>query len=119
MKTILIIDGAKNCAYDCYSADDELFELIFPAKGQDIEFIEDYSQRVGLKHRQKLWNDMWERPIPKKNIHGIDGTLFYELLEKRQFYPTKRDSDLDEHARGWKSDPDRKDGGYWSYSAES
>jgi hypothetical protein len=45
MKTVLVIDGAENCAYDCFEASDALFARIFPAEGQDVEFIEDYMAR--------------------------------------------------------------------------
>jgi len=94
LKTILIIDGAENCAYDCFSADDELFTAIFPENGQDIEFIEDFLERIPdgtFDHRFAL---MWKHPVAKKDIRGIDGILFYDLLSKKKFYPNKRDSDL-------------------------
>ncbi|MCG3268148.1 hypothetical protein [Yoonia sp. I 8.24] len=94
MKTIQIIDGAENCAYDCFLADDELFEAIFPENGQDIEFIEDFLERVSDGSCDSLFALMWERRVPKKGIKGIDGSLYYELLGKKKFYPNKRDSDL-------------------------
>ena len=95
MKTILVIDGAENCAYDCFSADDELFGAIFPEVGQNIEFIEDFILRVPMGTFDDQFQMMWKRPIAKKYVRGIDGILFYELLHKKKFYPTKRDSDLD------------------------
>ena len=94
LKTILIIDGAANCAYDCFQADDELFAAIFPADGQDIEFIEDFGAREADGRLNHLFAAMWKRPVAKTNIRGIDGTLFYGLQEKKEFYPNKRDSDL-------------------------
>lgn len=48
MKNIMIIDGAINCAYDIYQASDEEFSFIFPAEDQDIQFIEDIENEVGL-----------------------------------------------------------------------
>jgi hypothetical protein len=38
---------------------------------------------------------MWENPVARKGIGGIDGILFYELLFKKEFHPNKRDRDLD------------------------
>jgi hypothetical protein len=95
MKTIQIIDGAENCAYDCFSCDDELFEGIFSENGQDIEFIEDFLDRVPEGSFDHLFETMWKRPVAKKDVRGIDGILFYELLNKKWYYPNKRDSDLD------------------------
>ncbi len=95
MKTILIIDGADNCAYDCFLSSDLLFNAIFPAEGQDIEFIEDFISRNPKGEYDAEFERMWARPVSKKSVQGIDGILFYELLQKKKFYPNKRDSDLD------------------------
>ena len=37
-----------------------------------------------------------KRYLEKNNVTGIHGTLFYELETKKRFYPTKRETDLDE-----------------------
>ena len=99
MKTILVIDGADNCAYDCFEASDELFRAIFPEEGQDIEFIEDFLERNPDGRFGAAFESMWKSPVAKKNVRGIDGILFYELLQKKQFYPNKRDSDLNGTSR--------------------
>ena len=94
MKTIQIIDGAENCAHDCFSADEDLFTAIFPGERQNIEFIEDFMARNPNGQFDSLFTAMWRRPVAKKDVRGIDGTLFYELLNKKKYYPNKRDSDL-------------------------
>lgn len=99
MKTILVIDGADNCAYDCFRTTDEFFKVLFPAEGQDIDFIEDFIQRCGDRSYDDEFNQLWNSPIRKKDVSGIDGILFYELLHKKEFYPNKMDSDLDERGR--------------------
>ena len=101
MKTIMIIDGADNCAYDCFLASNELFKIIFSADGQDIEFFEDLSKRVNFEEVDPLFTEMWENPISKKNVQGIHGILFYDLIRKKEFYPNKRDTDLDEVGRSF------------------
>ena len=101
MKTIQVIDGAENCAYDCFSADNELFHAVFPENGQDIEFIEDFLDRVPDGSLDGLFEKMWKRPVRKKDVRGIDGVLFFELLNKKRFYPNKRDSDLNRSGRPW------------------
>lgn len=88
----MIIDGAINCAYDIYQTTDNEFKVIFPMQDQDIQFIEDIEQTEGL---DDIMKNIWSRPISKKNAQGIHGILFYELTEKKEFYPNKRESDLD------------------------
>ena len=103
MKTILVIDGAENCAYDHFQATDEFFALLFPGDGQDIEFIEDFCERHSNEDLKAEFEQLWERPVRKREVNGIDGILFYGLLIKKIYYPNKRDSDLDATGRGWKS----------------
>jgi hypothetical protein len=91
MKNIQVIDGANNCAYDVYSATEEEFLLIFPEPEQDIQFIEDIQESENVK---KALSQIWKRRLEKPKINGIHGTLFYELIHKKQFYPNKKDSDL-------------------------
>ena len=102
MKTIMIIDGAVNCAYDCFLASEALFDFLFPDEGQDIEFIEDIQIRVPSSslNLKDEFDAMWERPVQKSNVEGINGILFYELEGKKPYYPNKKDSDLDYYSRG-------------------
>jgi hypothetical protein len=83
VKTILVIDGAENCAYDHFQATEDFFALLFPGEGQDIEFIEDFWER----HAE---DDLGARPVRKRDVNGIDGILFYGLLRKKIYYPNKR-----------------------------
>jgi hypothetical protein len=93
MKNIQVIDSANNCKYNIYSATEEEFFLIFP-NGADIEFIEDFIKRVRTKTAREVTENMWKRPVPKEEVQGIHGTLFYALKkEKKAFYPKKRFSD--------------------------
>lgn len=94
MKNIQIIDGAKNCSYEIYSVTDDEFRVLFPEEGQDIEFIEDAIRRVGDKKLGQMMSAVWKRPVAKVNVVGIHGTLFYELLFKKKYYPTKKDSEM-------------------------
>jgi hypothetical protein len=98
LKNILIIDGADNCAYDIFMAEDELYDLIFPGEGQNIEFIDDLKERSKDRdHLDSLFEKLWSCPVRKDRVEGIHGILFYELENKKEFYPNKKDSDLD----GW------------------
>jgi hypothetical protein len=99
LKTIQIVDGADNCAYDCFLAEDELFSAIFSDTGQDIEFIEDFLVRAPDGAFDDMFERMWNRRLDKREIQGIHGTLFYELTSKKKFYPNKQESDLDGKAR--------------------
>jgi hypothetical protein len=97
MKNVMIIDGADNCAYDVFEVSDVFFSLLFPGKGQDIEFIEDVLARHESGKLDSQFSEMWRHLVPKKDVIGIHGILFYELEKKKKYYPTKRDSDLSEN----------------------
>ncbi|WP_085908993.1 hypothetical protein [Kiloniella majae] len=92
MKNIQIIEPAQNCTYDIFSIDDESFNLIFP-NNQDIEFNDDLFQRLGETLALNLSNLLWKNRVRKKDVQGIHGTLFYDMPEKKQFYPTKKDDE--------------------------
>jgi hypothetical protein len=93
MKNIQIIDGADNCTFPWFQATDAEFTAIFPAEGQDIEFIEDVRERLGDKAAE-LMASIWERPVRKSEATGIHGTLFYQHESKRYSFPAaKRERD--------------------------
>ena len=94
MKNVQIIDGANNCTYSIFQFSDKQFAAVFPAKNQDIEFIEDVIARLGDKQTGKLLKPAWKRAIAKTKVKGIHGTLFYELLHKKKYYPTKIDAEM-------------------------
>jgi len=93
MKNIQVIDGAVNSKYSIFAATESEFSIIFP-DGNDIEFIEDFFDRVGEDKAIEIAKSIYTRPIDKKLAVGIHGTLFYQLIHmKKKFYPTKRFSD--------------------------
>lgn len=95
MKNVQVIDGAENCKYSVYEFTDGEFEKVFPAPGQDVEFIEDVIERLGEKQAGMLLAPVWKRIKRKAETVGIHGTLFYELRErKKKFYPTKREAEM-------------------------
>jgi hypothetical protein len=94
MKNVQVIDGANNCTYSIFSFTEEEFRIVFPEQDQDIEFIEDVIKRVGNKKLGELLKPVWKRMVSKKDVHGIHGTLFYELEFKKKYYPTKKDSEM-------------------------
>jgi hypothetical protein len=91
MKNIMVIDGADNCVYDVFAASEQQFALIFPP-GTDIAFIEDVETREGAMQLRAL-ETLWTKRVPKAQVTGIHGLLFYGLLQKRQYYPTLRDEE--------------------------
>lgn len=93
MKNIQVIDPADNCTYSIFSIDDEPFEILFPNE-QDIEFIDDFMARVGQEQALKILTSLWKNEINKKEVHGINGTLFYQLAYKKRYYPTKREAEM-------------------------
>lgn len=98
MKNIQVIDDATNCSFSVYAASDEDFAAIFCQEGQDVEFIEDLVARVGSRRAAKLVLRSTSRSgrVDKCKVCGIHGTLFFGLLERKKWYPNKRETDLDE-----------------------
>jgi hypothetical protein len=92
MKNIQVIDGASNSVYDIFAASEEEFSLIFP-DGQDIAFICEVMARGPEQVLDQALSRIWSRRVPKINAMGIHGTLFYELDDKKQYYPTRRDEE--------------------------
>lgn len=93
MKNIQVIDGAVNCVYDIFEATDEEFALIF-LDGQDIAFIDEvYGRGVDKVALDSAFKALWTRRLVKAQAMGIHGQLFYELNEKKHFYPTRRDEE--------------------------
>ncbi|MEZ5826349.1 MAG: hypothetical protein R3C97_16970 [Geminicoccaceae bacterium] len=87
----MIVDGARNCVYDIFAIEESYFKIIFPEDGQDIEFIGDFIERSDEEERLEILSRLWKRPIRKNMANGIHGILFYELTEKKVYYPDKRD----------------------------
>ena len=92
MKNIQIIDGALNSVYDIFAATDEEFALIFPGD-QDIAFIDEVIARNPDRDLDGTFERIWQRRIPKREAMGIHGLLFYEMADKKPFYPTRKDEE--------------------------
>ena len=96
LKNIQIIDDADNATFSVFQANDEEFNQIFLI-GQDMEISEDFVQRVGEAQANVIFNAIWERPILKRDVNGIHGTLYFDCQSRRQHMPTsKREVDLAE-----------------------
>ncbi|MBC7750413.1 MAG: hypothetical protein H7Z73_01655 [Candidatus Saccharibacteria bacterium] len=93
MKAIQVIDGADNCLYELYSATDDEFTKLFPDE-TDIQFIEDVLGRLGEVESFKLLANLWSRPLDKKEVNGIYGTLFYEQYYKNVYFPTRKEAEI-------------------------
>ncbi len=93
MKNIQVIDSAVNCTYDIFAATEEEFSQIFLGD-TDIEFNTDVYKRLGEEKSARIFGKIWSRKVDKKSVNGIHGTIFYGLDNKKEFYPTKKDSDI-------------------------
>ncbi|MES2482726.1 MAG: hypothetical protein V4609_12070 [Pseudomonadota bacterium] len=92
MKNIQIVDGARNCVYDIFSATDEEFALVFP-EGTDIAFIDEVYAKGNTELLDAAFTRIWQRRVKKSDAQGIHGIIFYELDEKKVYYPTRRDEE--------------------------
>lgn len=92
MKNIQIIDGAGNCAYDIFATTDEELSLIFP-DDTDIAFIEEVYAKGNEQTLNQAFSSIWKRRIKKRDAQGIHGVIFYQLPEKKVYYPTRKDEE--------------------------
>lgn len=92
MKNIQIIDGAINCVYDIFSATDEEFAIIFP-NNTDVAFIDEIILANKKSKIDTIFNNIWKRRIKKSEAQGIHGIIFYQLEEKKAYYPTRKDEE--------------------------
>ena len=93
MKAIQVIDGADNCLYEIYQATDAEFTRLFP-DDTDIQFIEDVIIRLGDSESSELLGKLWTRPVDKKRVTGIYGTLFYGQYHKNVYFPTRKEAEM-------------------------
>jgi len=97
LKNIQIIDRAENATFSLFQATDEEFAAIFPGEDQDMELVEDFTERVGTDEALRILLPVWERPVLKRDAHGIHGTLYYEYSDRRHYLPvSKREVDWNE-----------------------
>jgi len=105
MKNIQIIDSAENCVFDIFEATDEEFFIIF-TNNTNVAFFEDLWQKEETKELEEVFSKIWTRPVIKSKANGIHGIIFYDMKEKKQYYPTLKDEEAvnpDGTAiRGWK-----------------
>ncbi len=96
LSNVQIIDGADNATFSIFQASNEEFAQLFP-NGQDMEFAEDFVDRIGEIPAKKIFDAMRERPILKRDADGIHGTIYFNYASKRQAVPTsKREVDFDD-----------------------
>jgi len=94
MKNIQVIDGANNCRYPIYSATELDFATFFPNPEQDVAFVEEFIKATGQKKAKEILNRLWSNEQNKKDVHGIHGTLFYESLHKKPYYPDRTEKNM-------------------------
>ena len=93
MKNVQVVDEALNCTYSIFAAEDDEFEMLFPG-GTDVEFNDDLFQRLGKARAADVLGRLWTRPVDKKSVVGIHGTLFFGMPHKKKYYPTKREDEM-------------------------
>jgi len=90
VKNVQVIDGAENCTFSVFQMTDREFKAVFPG-GRDIAFIEDIIKRLGTKRASSsILRPVWDRPVLKKDIVGLHGTLFYQFAKKKKYFPRSR-----------------------------
>ena len=86
MKNIQIIDGAANATFSLFQATEDEFAAIFP-DGREMILVEDVIALLGEDGAGRVLERLWGRPILKREVVGIHGTLFYESEHRREYLP--------------------------------
>jgi hypothetical protein len=95
VKNVQVIDAAENSHFPVFQMTAREFKAIFPGRGQDIAFAEDVVRRLGKKKSDAILSPVWQRPILKKDIVGLHGTLFFGFQDRKIHFPrSRRDIDL-------------------------
>lgn len=97
LKTVLIFDCNPEKPIVACLAAKRLFDKIFFQPEQDVEFLEDLEQRLGIDAAAKLIRSLLERTVRKSDISGIDGVIYIESQEKKKYFVTKIDADIPRH----------------------
>jgi hypothetical protein len=63
LKNIQIIDRAVNATFSLFQATDDEFAAIFPGPGQDMELIEDFTERAGEEQALRILSPVWGPPF--------------------------------------------------------
>ncbi len=65
---------------------------MFP-EGTDIAFIDEVYAKGNTELLDAAFTRIWQRRVKKSDAQGIHGIIFYELDEKKVYYPTRRDEE--------------------------
>jgi hypothetical protein len=57
----------------------------------DIAFIDEIYAKGNEKLLDVAFNNIWKRRIKKSKANGVHGIIFYELEEKKIYYPSRQD----------------------------
>lgn len=95
MKNIQVIDGASNCTFSIFEATEEEFARLFPEAEQEIQFSDDLANLSEQDEVSAALKRIWERPIRKRDVQGIHGTLFHNLGHYKRHYREKREDGVD------------------------
>lgn len=99
MKNVQIVDDGANCTFPLFQFTEEQFALIFGRAGQNIAFAEDVDADLSEAELALAFEGVWERPVPKAEVSGLHGTLFYGFVDRKQYFPlSRRECDWDDQA---------------------
>jgi hypothetical protein len=94
MKNIQIIDGAKNSIFEVYGITEELFDIMFPSN-TDIAFLDDLEQIFAKVGDDQIMQMLYGRPVNKKELSGIHGTLHLTGSNcDASYYPSRKETEV-------------------------
>ncbi len=110
MKNVQIISPAVNYPQTVFGVAEEDFQLVFP-EGRDMAFEREVSQRLKSKgiDLQIILNRIRKKPLDKKQITGIHGTLYTsDSWIEPSYFPNFLESDWETHSPKSPQSPPKK-----------
>ena len=86
---------AENATFSLFQATDGEFEVIFARQGQNLELVEDFVERVGEQAAGLTLASLWQRPIFKEDVQGVQEPYSTALDTEPSIFPLECELDRD------------------------
>lgn len=94
MKNIQVIDNAANSIFEIYQVPDDLFHVVFPNE-TDVAFIDEVERAFEARDGKRLWSILYQHPVNKKQVNGIQGTLHLTGSPvDKSYFPTRKEAEV-------------------------
>ena len=89
MKNVQVIDASDDCPYNIYAVTEDVFGSIFD-DGTSVQFLESLTEQIGEEKTKAIVDLIEAGKIARDEVRGIHGLLFFGLIERSIYFPTRR-----------------------------